>query len=944
MKDRIKMQNWHAVGELKLHRDAWSVSNVQWRLYQGDVCTVAPLGALVGILSNTMDANKSYPSNVKCHLRIFNGSTCETVTTVPWSVRMDTLLSLQWSDSMLLAAVFENACVRVFSGNGDLMHHFYLFFKEENAKATHIASSMVTLNTWGGGVVYVSKETRKLYLQHGFESVDCVNIDVGEYAEKITAMGVIPNEDFRKCIIVFTTDDGVFSIPIGDVMKCKSQEQFTKFITPINLSRNAVYNKVSACSHPAPGASEIYFALHNTETGGIASIKYKNGIIEALWEDVFEGFSDVYIVGDGVLALEGGMKITFTLGNTQVANFGINPIAVSSEVGGGIRVFTSKTVEFYKMVSRSMERVFEQGPFDPAAMLVKTYEMFNESDVKACDSLRMIRNDIEEAVETCLDAAEESWDISTAALLLNTALFGRYASSVCKEALDDPLEEEKMMDAVKGLERPPEDETIPSKEELDKGHSSTLKETVSIETTYLSEEDVSDRCRRAISLLRVVRGIKDHQCHIRTNISQLLAFGTRALVILLSAIRCHFLAIRIAGFLGIGKKDILLNWVRTRVKLGGYMTDGELVEAIIKTIGSYAGVVVPYSDIAIAVAKEKRETLALALLDKERCMLKRFRVMCKWKELKKAASIAADACNPLFAAYVIQEATDGANLEKIVDIANNNTFIRDLFIKQCKLNKDYKLLQLFYERTDDIMKAGLNAVNQSLVYLHREEPEERPIKSSMQQLFSHFSNRKDENSEDHTTWLSFASSFFDSISTSKNKYKPTVVENAKIWKDRISQQMALIDAQVSLEKDPNVKELGLVGRSLMETVYILYRNDMASHANSLMKRFKIPFNQYWRCRIAALCEVQNINELIKMSTDKTAQAQQNTVKIGNGAIDIVIDALVSLGATSSVENLVATLKPQHQQQWRNKLNERAGGTDQQEDASILSKLSQRLWS
>lgn len=924
------------------------MSNVQWQYFPGDVRAVAPLGSLVAIVSSKLDTETAAAGNVKCKLRICTGGASTVVTSVSWLVRLESLLALQWSDIMLLAAIFYNACVRVFSAHGELMYHYYLFFSEENPKEMPIDLSVVTLCTWGGGVIYVSKETSRFYVQRGFEKADCTHFYIGDYALRITSIGVVPNEEWRDCVVILTTVDGASYISMSDLMKCQDEDTFQRHMENIELGDVEPYNDVIVCSHPAPGDAFTYFALCNVEKGTVASCKYENNAVALLWQDAFQSFRMVHVVGDGVLALERDTGITFTSGRTQSTHVGINPICINTEIGGGIRIFTAKSVEFYKIVCKNTERVFAQETCDPAAVLVKTYEMFNDGDAKASETVRMIRDDVMEAVDTCIKAAEASWETDTATMLLNTALFGRSMSSIYSDPGSCVTNTDAVVNITQDDMRNGGNVTLPLNREPSAGDTQELDPYLArMGTTQgRAEPFICDRYCRAIAMVRVANCIREPPCDIRTNTSQLIALGPRALVVILAAIKCHLMAIRIADFLGVDKRDILLHWVRTRIKLGGYITDGELVEVITKSLEGYAGVVLPYSDIAEVAIMEKRKTLALALLEKERSLVKRFRVLCKWQELTKAAAIAADACNPLYAAYVLLEAQNETNIETIIDIANTNAFVRDLFIKHCLIAGDTKVLQIFYERTNDIMSAGVNSVQQALEFIDKTASEavEHTTVSSMHQLISRLSLKQDTQSEDCMTWLKFSSGFFGSIVTSKGTYKPAVVESATLWKEGISQQIELINAQTALENSANLKEVGLVGKSLMHTIFILYRYDMAKQAETLATKFKVPFNQLWRCRLAASYEVHNINDLLQMAMDKEAHAQQSQFKNGKGPVDIVIDALLSLGATSAVESVVATLKPPHQQQWRNKLNKQSQPSDNSDGAfSLLSKISQHLW-
>ncbi|GBE60125.1 vacuolar sorting protein [Babesia ovata] len=982
--------NWHELGVRKLRRESWKLTGEQWRCCLGDAWAVAPLGCVVAVVTSRMESSSALPENVKCQMRIFRGGTGSLVTCVPWLVRLDTLLALQWTDSMLLAAIFRNSCVRVLSANGDFMHYFHLFFTEEAAQSYPIDSSLVTLCTWGGGAVYVSKEKACLYVQRGFEGRNCVHFPLGDYSLRISALGVLPHEDWMESVVIVARVDGACHVVMRELLKCRDYEDFQRCATEISHLEGIGFDEVVFCSHVAPGCEETYFALRDSSTNTVASMCYRNGRVYQLWRTVLGTSGDLYVVGSGVVAVVSGDRITFIHGGDDGAqdatsaivktHFSAKPVCVSSDVGGGLRVFTASNGEFFKLVSPAAESVLASCASGPASVLLRAYETFQSGDVKACEALRLIRDDVVDATATCVAASLDCWDFDTASTLLDAALFGRSMNSVQVEGEHDAVSSASTSENVsttgsvdgsvdsaksklpsrhtarsspRGVPGAIGTGVVPSAEDAataaDATDSTSIATTRQDQVGTAGEQHIRGHAT-ALAMIRVAKALQAVPSEICTNPSQLLAFGSRALVSMLASLRFHLLALKVADFLGADKKEVLLHWVHTRVKLGNHMTDEELVEVITKLLDGYAGVVLPYADIAEAAAKEKRETLALALLDRERSTLRKFNSLCSWGELSKAAIVAAEACDTLYAAQLIQEAQSGSKLERVVEISNSNSFVRDVFIKQCNLEGDSDVLQVFLERTDDIVGAGMNAVRRAMEILQpsaAETPEPRP-RSAMHQLVTHTAAQANTQSEDCVTWLKYSSDFFRAVIASKSNRNAGVVETAGLWKDCISQQRELLTAQAALERSsPELAKAGLVGRSLVHTVFMLYRLDMGKKAEKLASKFRMPFNQLWRCQLAAAHEVQNINELLRMATDKSAHAQYVMLKNGKEPVDLVLEALLSLGATNAVESVVATLRSPHQQRWRNRLNARLGGTGSPESdnqaQSLFASLSKRIW-
>ncbi|ORM39551.1 Vacuolar protein sorting-associated protein 16 -like protein [Babesia sp. Xinjiang] len=958
MELRATTRKWHQLGERKLQRESWQLTGPQWRCCEGDAWAVAPLGCLVAVVSNRLDPSSSLPENVKCQLRIFRGGSCGLVTCIPWLVRLETLLALQWTDSALLVAIFANACVRVFSAHGEFVQHFYLFFSDKESRGVPIDPSVVTICTWGGGAVYVSKETTCLYIQRGFDGRDCTHFSLREYSLHVVALGVVPREEWLDSVLIISRVDGACFMGLQDLIKCRDLEDFQRYAQEIQLPTNVVYDDIILCNHAVSLCDATYFAFREKTTGLVASMRYRHGRVDLLWHGKLDTKGSLYVVDGGIVALVLNDSVAFVdSGSTIISvDFPVKALCASSDVGGGLRIFTDSRSEFFKIVSPDSQAVFSEASCSPAAVLLRN-EMFHAGDVKACETLRLIRDDMAEATSVCISAAVDCWDFDTASMLLDAAAFGTSMGSVQGTTRADILpaitvSDEKMVATALG-DLPPS--TREHGDTIDPIAQDTPMVIAKPESRYSpvtidTESDCKTRFTgsrsTALAMLRVANALRSNPSDIRTNASQLISIGAQLLVGLLAAQNCHLLALRVSDFLGVDKNAVLIHWVRTRVKLGAHMTDIELVEAITKLLDGYAGVILPYADIAAAAARERRSSLALALLDRERSLPRRFRTLCSWGELSKAASVAAEAFDLMYAAVVVLKAQQGSNLDRIVELANGNTCVRDVFVKQCRLAGAADVLQIFLERIDDIFGAGVNAARQALTFLRK--PVTSDTRPAMHQLVSHISTQSNTQAEDCSTWLKFSSDFFGSVAVSKNTNGSGTPDSAKLWHECISQQRELLSVQHELERSSTtLADIGLVGRSLVFTVFSLYRLDRAKEAAALAERFHMPFNQHWRCRLAAAHDVHNINDLLRMANDKTAHAQYVCLKNGKSPIDLVLEALLSLGATSAVETVAATLRYPHQQQWRNRLNARTGGTVSQQTAeeapSLLSSISKRIW-
>ena len=80
------------------------------------------------------------------------------------------------------------------------------------------------------------------------------------------------------------------------------------------------------------------------------------------------------------------------------------PLHLVSECDG-CRVMGTHKIEFVQRVPHSVEAIFSIGSYDPPALLLYALEQYEKGDVCAQESLRPIKDQLAEAVSTCLDAA-----------------------------------------------------------------------------------------------------------------------------------------------------------------------------------------------------------------------------------------------------------------------------------------------------------------------------------------------------------------------------------------------------------------------------------------------------------------------------------------------------------------------------------------------------------
>jgi hypothetical protein len=91
----------------------------------------------------------------------------------------------------------------------------------------------------------------------------------------------------------------------------------------------------------------------------------------------------------------------------------------------GLRILSPDRLEFIQKVADSSSNVFLPGSSHPSAILFDSSEHFAKKSAKADEGIRAIKRDLALAVDTCIAAAGNEWDVGWQRRLLRAASFGK---------------------------------------------------------------------------------------------------------------------------------------------------------------------------------------------------------------------------------------------------------------------------------------------------------------------------------------------------------------------------------------------------------------------------------------------------------------------------------------------------------------------------------------
>jgi hypothetical protein len=222
----------------------------------------------------------------------------------------------------------------------------------------------------------------------------------------------------------------------------------------------------------------------------------------------------------------------------------------------GVRVIANDTCDFLQKVPNVVEDVFRLGTDSPASILLDAVEQLEMQSPKADDNIQLIRPNLVEAIDTCVNAAGHEFSIHWQKQLLKAASFG-------KSVLD-----------------------------------------------IYNSDDFVDMCET----LRVLNAVRFFEIGLPLSYEQYQRLTPSGLISRLLNRHEYPLALRIAGYLRLPTDKIYVHWASTKVKVGAE-EDETICRKVVEKLSGKPGI--SFESIARAAYDEGRGRLATELLNHE---------------------------------------------------------------------------------------------------------------------------------------------------------------------------------------------------------------------------------------------------------------------------------------------------------------------------------------
>lgn len=485
-----------------------------------------------------------------------------------------------------------------------------------------------------------------------------------------------------------------------------------------------------------------------------------------------------------------------------------SPLHLVSECDG-CRILSPRKIEFVQRVPESTEAIYSIGNCDPPAMLCYALERYDKGDVCAQESLRLIKDDLAEAVGTCIDAANFEHDAGQVESLLNAAVFGRHF-------LPEPIDPERFVNT----------------------------------------------CRNLRICIELRKGLMD----MPLTVPQLEKCGIAGITTRLAQRQHHLLAVRICEWLGHSKDQVLFHWACEKIKHAtrSHLTDEQLCDAILDKFRGCPGI--GYAEVAKVAAEMHRPNLATMLLNHDPRSHAQVQVLLQLSRegddashrmmLRLAMEKAAQSCDPDLLYGAVGAACDGDPLGRSADIQGFVRLLRelppdlqvvgDVLAASLQRGQNFDRARAFHEQLGRGRQAACCAVQQ---VLRRPDPKDRE------------------------RWLRFAREFFgqpvepgapEAERLSMQFGAQVSAEEAEL----LRAQMEL--EEKSLMKRWLGGPHRFAGQSLVDTLVKLIGLGEVVEADNLRSQLKVSDKKYWRIKIRALSKCGNIDELHMMATCRSS--------------------------------------------------------------------------
>eukprot|EP01061_Rhynchopus_euleeides_P026431 TRINITY_DN43185_c0_g1_i1.p1 TRINITY_DN43185_c0_g1~~TRINITY_DN43185_c0_g1_i1.p1 ORF type:complete len:888 (+),score=324.00 TRINITY_DN43185_c0_g1_i1:67-2664(+) len=296
-----------------------------------------------------------------------------------------------------------------------------------------------------------------------------------------------------------------------------------------------------------------------------------------------------------------------------------------------IRIISNTTCDIIEKVPRSTAAIFTIGSLEHSALLLDAFNDYENEQTKSIQSIRQLEAEgLRTAVETLIDSAGHEWCTDRQKELLKAASYGK---CFCKS---------------------------------------------------YNAEHFLDQCKK----LRVLNAVRAPDVGIPLTLPQYNYLTPRILINRLINRQQYLLAHRIASYLDLKemKEEVLVQWGKAKIiaskrETAGAATDDDVVRSIQEKFSETPGI---YRKVAATAYSEGKKPLAIKLLEKEAKASDQVDLLIEMNEKELALKKAVNSGDTDLVYLVMLRMKRNYSEDELIRILSANTGARDLFVAYCE--------------------------------------------------------------------------------------------------------------------------------------------------------------------------------------------------------------------------------------------------------------------